>query len=221
MAVQISPLKNGSDARRLDHRADLLDAAIASARQTVEDALTHAVRPILSTNLRPGAVGLLHLVYTVHPRVPVVWVDTGYNTPATYRYAQTVEAELGLELIVYTPRMTPARWSATFGPIPRPGDTTFDAFVETAKLDPFRRALDELNPDLWLTGIRREQTPYRESLSTRTRGPRGVARVAPLIEWNAALVDAYIGRYALPDNDDYADPTKPGDRLECGLQQIA
>src|SRR5690606_38064251 len=52
-------------------------------------------RAIVTTNFRPFEAVILHLVTRVQPDVPVVWMDNGYNTEATYRYADEVTRLLG------------------------------------------------------------------------------------------------------------------------------
>ena len=51
---------------------------------------------IVTTNFRPYEAVILHLVTRVAPDVPVIWMDNGYNTEATYRYAEAVTQQLGL-----------------------------------------------------------------------------------------------------------------------------
>ena len=60
-------------------------------------------RAIVTTNFRPFEAVILHLVTQVQPDVPVVWMDNGYNTEATYRYADEVTKQLGLNLKIYLP----------------------------------------------------------------------------------------------------------------------
>ena len=45
-------------------------------------------RAIVSTNFRPYEAVVLHLATLVQPDIPVLWVDHGYNRPATYRHAE-------------------------------------------------------------------------------------------------------------------------------------
>ena len=52
-------------------------------------------RSIVTTNFRPFEAVILHLVTRVQPDVPVVWMDNGYNTEATYRFADEVTKQLG------------------------------------------------------------------------------------------------------------------------------
>lgn len=187
----------------------------------LDQAFAVASRPLLTTNFRPGSAALLHLLVSRCPDLPVIWIDTGYNTAATYHYVDYLSTRLSLNLHIYTPKWTAGRLAAVRGPIPSPGDAHYDAFVEAVKLEPFRRAFDELKPDVWFTGIRRHQSVYRSTIGAISRGHGGVLRVAPTYYWDDADVDAYLDHHAIANNTDYVDPTKPGDKLECGLQQLS
>ena len=55
-------------------------------------------RAIVSTNFRPYEAAILHLATQVQPDIPVLWVDHGYNRPATYQHAETLRARLKLNL---------------------------------------------------------------------------------------------------------------------------
>ena len=53
---------------------------------------------IVTTNFRPFEAVILHMVTLANPRVPVVWMDNGYNTEATDRFADEVTKLLKLDL---------------------------------------------------------------------------------------------------------------------------
>ena len=188
--------------------------------EIVARALRYASRPLISTNFRPKSAALLHLVTRVAPEIPVVWVDTGYNTSATYRHAEEITARLKLNLHVYTPRVTSARRYSVYSGVPSLDHPAHAAFTREVKLEPFERALREWNPDVWFTGIRGEQTDFRKQLGVVSRGPLGAIRVAPFFARSAVDQDDYLYEHGLPDYDDYHDPTKGDDRRECGLQHL-
>ena len=217
---QISALNTVSEPAE---SALLRDAALFNGlepHEIVARALRYATRPFLSTNFRPHTAALLHLVTRVMPDIPVVWVDSGYNTLATYRYAEAVTAQLRLNLHVYTPAVTATRRHAVLGGIPSLDDPAHAAFTREVKLEPFERALRELQPDLWFTGIRAEQTDFRKKLGVVSRGPFGATRVAPIFAWTAVDLEDYLYEHGLPDYSDYYDPTKVNDHRECGLQHL-
>lgn len=189
------------------------------AEGTIAWALELASRPVLTTNFRPGAAALIHLVTRQAPSIPVIWIDTGYNSPATYGYATELVQEWDLNLYVYTPRLTVARQAAQGG-VPARDSEAFVTFNRETKLEPFERAFNELKPDVWFTGIRREQSDFRASLGVVSRGAGNSLRVAPILGWDDDAVAAYLTRHGIADNDDYVDPTKPGAKLECGIQLL-
>jgi phosphoadenosine phosphosulfate reductase len=48
-------------------------------------------RAIVSTNFRPFEAVVLHLCVQAQPDIPVLWVDHGYNRPATYQHAEELK----------------------------------------------------------------------------------------------------------------------------------
>src|SRR6185436_14188102 len=72
-------------------------------------------RAIVSTNFRPYEAVILHLVTQVQPDIPVLWVDHGYNRPATYKHAEQLKKQLKLNIRAYVPRMTAAHYDVLWG----------------------------------------------------------------------------------------------------------
>jgi phosphoadenosine phosphosulfate reductase len=85
---------------------------------------------IVTTNFRPFEAVILHMVTRASPRVPVVWMDNGYNTEATYRFADEVTRLLKLDLHIYLPRRSRAHREAVEGPTPALDDPRHAAFTE-------------------------------------------------------------------------------------------
>lgn len=186
-------------------------------REIMRYTLEHAKRPVIFTNFRPLASAFLHLLTRFKPDMPVVWVDHGFNTAATYRHVERVVACLDLNLLVYAPRMSAAHYTAVHGAIPPLDTPQHELFVQIAKLEPFNRAMQDLRPDVWLNGIRREQNAYRKNLDVFTFGSHGTIRAAPMFHLTELAVEEYIAAHDLPDNHDYHDPTKGEEHRECGL----
>src|SRR5437870_4785323 len=70
---------------------------------------------IVSTNFRPYEAVVLHLCIEVQPDIPVLWVDHGYNRPATYRHAEQLIERLNLNLKTFLPRISAAHRDAIYG----------------------------------------------------------------------------------------------------------
>ncbi len=172
---------------------------------------------IITTKFGPHSAALLHLVTQLEVDAPILWADHGYNTVATYLFAEKLIKQLTLNMKIYTPEITSARRDALMDGVPDIGDELHEEFTRQVKLEPFGRALDELQPDLWITGIRKDQTAFRESLDIVTLTKRGVYKVAPLYNWTEIDLEGYLYENDLPTETDYFDPTKVLSDRECGL----
>jgi len=172
---------------------------------------------IVTTNFRPFEAVILHLVTRVKPDVPVIWMDNGYNTEATYRFADEVARRLQLNLRIYLPRRTRAHREAVEGATPALDDPRHAAFTKEVKLEPFARALRETAPKVWFTALRATDTAVRAQMEPVSVNPDGLIKVAPLLHWSSKDLHQYGEQHGLPNNFDYLDPTKGEDNRECGL----
>lgn len=206
-----------TDARSLfAHNAELEGA---SASEVVRWVLERAERPIVTTSFGAHAAVLLDLVCKVRPDTPVVWVDHGFNTYETYRFARSLIAKLNLNMQIFAPLHSPAWITASLGGVPDVNEPAHVEFTRQVKLEPFERALETLSPDVWLTGIRADETELRASLQTLSLDGRGILKVAPLLTWHEDEMNAYLAANNLPSETNYFDPTKGVEGRECGLHQ--
>ena len=188
-----------------------------SPKEIVEWALSIAKNPIITTNFRPYEAAILHLVSQVRPDITVLFVDSGYNTIATYKYAQKLIKDLKLNVKTYIPAQTRAFRDVAMDGIPSVDSPLHDEFTEQVKLEPFRRALSELAPDVWFNAIRKDQTEFRGALDVLSLSKDGVLKVAPLFYLTDSDLDTYLAEHNLPNEFDYFDPTKALANRECGL----
>lgn len=176
-------------------------------------------RAIVSTNFRPYEAAVLHLAVQAEPRIPVLWVDHGYNRPATYLHAEALRSLLNLNLRAYLPRLTAAHRDAIHGPVPTPDDEAeLKRFSALMKLEPFQRGMKELAPTVWITALRKVQNPNRAGLDIVSLDANfGALKVSPVFHWSDEQMEAYLAAHNLPNEWDYFDPAKADEKRECGL----
>ena len=195
-----------------------INAELGRNAQGLVDWAVGLMQPaIITTNFRPFEAVILHMVTRASPQVPVVWMDNGYNTDATYRFADEVTKLLNLDLHIYLPRRSRAHREAVEGSTPALDDPRHAAFTEEVKLEPFTRALRETAPTVWFTALRATDTAVRAQMEPVSVNPDGLIKVAPLLHWSTQDLHAYCVTHGLPNNFDYVDPTKGEDNRECGL----
>jgi 3'-phosphoadenosine 5'-phosphosulfate sulfotransferase (PAPS reductase)/FAD synthetase len=142
-------------------------------------------------------------------------MDNGYNTEATYRFADEVTQAAGLNLKTYLPLRSRAHREAVDGPTPALGDPGHDAFTAEVKLEPFARALRETAPQVWFTALRATDTAVRAQMEPVSINPDGLIKVAPLLHWSSKDLHEYCVMHGLPNNFDYVDPTKGEDNANA------
>ena len=120
----------------------------------IEWALTQGERAICTTNFRPFEAVILHMVTQVRPDMPIVWMDSGYNTEATYQFADELITRLNLNMVSYIPKRTRAHREALEGPMPGIDDSRHAAFTQEVKIEPFERALSEMRPEVLFSELR-------------------------------------------------------------------
>lgn len=142
----------------------------------------------------------LHLVSRVLPNAPVVWVDTGYLPAETHRYAEALTRRLGLNLRVYRADLAPPDMEARFGKLWETGHVEdLDLYDWVRKVEPLRRALEDLRPTGWVTGLRADQTDFRRTLG-RVSFDGERHKLAPILSWTARDVYRYMERHGLPQH---------------------
>lgn len=170
----------------------------ASARERVRWAhQRYGDRLVMSTSFGVQSGVMLHLVTRLVPDIPVIFIDTGYLFPETYRFAAELTERLKLNLKVYNPLMTPARQEALYGKRWEMGPEKLQEYNFDNKVEPMNRALSELGAEAWLAGLRREQADTRESLPVVQQQNRTV-KIHPIIDWGSRETYYYLTENGIP-----------------------
>ncbi|MEX1666278.1 phosphoadenosine phosphosulfate reductase domain-containing protein [Zhongshania arctica] len=207
----------------LDLKALNAELRHKSAADIIKWAMSLGEPMMGSTSFAPNAAVMLKLITDVAPEMPVVWADSGYNVPDTYRVAEQLKKLLNPNLKLYIPEITAEHRNAIMGGIPHPDDNPdlHKEFTRQVKLEPFSRAFADLAPKIWVTGIRKEETAFRQNLDILSWDGRGILKVAPIFYWTEADVLAFMAEHKLPSSKHYFDPTKVAENRECGLHTSA
>jgi phosphoadenosine phosphosulfate reductase len=178
---------------------------------------------IATTSFAQNSAAMLKIITDADSEIPVVWVDSGYNVPDTYRAAENIMTLLKPNMQIYIPQWTAERRNAIMGGIPHPDDDpdVHEEFTRQVKLEPFQEALNDLKPEVWISGIRREETDFRKTLDILSIDNRGILKVAPIFYWSEQDVQNFMDENELPSCRHYFDPTKVENNRECGLHTSA
>ncbi len=154
-------------------------------------------RLVLSTSFGIQSAVMLHLVTRIVPEIPVVFVDTGYLFPETYRFAEELTKRLNLNLKKYHSLRSAAEQEALFGKLWEQGAEGLAQYNWMNKVEPMNRALRELGAEAWLAGLRRSQASTREHLRV-VQVQNKLHKVHPIIDWNDRDIYRYLKENGLP-----------------------
>lgn len=173
-------------------------------RDATTEELLHAVLrehllgdAALVSSFGAESAALLHLVASVDPSVPVLFLDTGRHFPETLAYRDQLAGRIGLTNlrnlrpdpdVVATRDPSELRWS--FDP---------DGCCEIRKVVPLANALAGF--DATITGRKAFQASTRNALprfELDTSDTAGRIKFNPLADWTKAEIDAYFRKHDLP-----------------------
>ena len=202
-----------------------LDLAVANRALADQDpiaivrwALALGGTTIATTSMGVNAAATLYAVAEVDKHIPVVWVDTGFNTADTHRVANILVNRLGFNIHVFRPAHSADAIVREFQGVPTLEEPiAHQRFTHRVKLEPFQRALATLRPTVWISGVRADETDHRAQLDIVTRDPRGILKVAPFYHFSEGQLQRFMDLHGLPTCRHYFDPTKLLPGRECGL----
>ena len=223
---------------------DLERLEVSTAEEIVDSVLTNpaASRACLTCSFQAEDILVLDLLRKRLPRIPVLFLETGYHFAETYKFRDKLTREWQLNLVNAVPRKTVAEQESEFGILYRDEPTKC---CQLRKVEPLLEALEPF--DIWLTGLRREQSPTRKNLKKieQHRLPVGktLLKISPLADWTWAQVWEYTGAHGLSYLPQYDqgylsigcqpctaipnDPQNPrsgrwsGRKLECGIHTFS
>ena len=160
------------------------------ARAVIGNALDSAEAPCVTSSFQAECVVLLHLLRTVKPDIPVLFLDTVHHFAETYAYRDELVERWALNLVTLV------------ADEPKPGlwQESTQACCARHKVGPLFGALERY--DTWFTGLRREQSPSRASLaeveSFTLPSGKTLSKISPLARWTTREVWEYAKAHGIP-----------------------
>jgi phosphoadenosine phosphosulfate reductase len=153
-----------------------------AVRATLDRAINGAQAVCLTCSFQAEDVLLTKLAIELNPKLPILFLDTGYHFAETYTYRDRIASEWQLNLINLLPDKTVPEQEAEKGLLYQFAP---DQCCKLRKVEPLFKAVGEYQ--VWLTGLRREQarsrTALEESAQFTLPGGKQVLKLAPLAAW--------------------------------------
>lgn len=169
---------------------------------TAQDRISWALETLPKTHVMSSSFGIqaavmLHLVTDQKKDIPVVLTDTGYLFPETYQFIDELVERLSLNLKIYRSKLSSAWQEARLGKLWEQGISGIEQYNQLNKVEPMRRAFDELGVQTWFSGLRREQSKSRATLPILAI-QNNTFKFLPIIDWSNKDIHYYLKEHALP-----------------------
>jgi phosphoadenosine phosphosulfate reductase len=171
--------------------------AASTPEVLLDDVIRHQYRGgvALVSSFGADSAVLLHMIARIDRATPVLFLETGMLFPETLDYQRDLASRLGLtELRLIRP--DPADLAGDDPDATLHRDNT-DACCFIRKTLPLRRALEPFGA--WITGRKRSQAATRTGLELFEEDrENGMLKINPLVDWDSAMVRAYMTEHDLP-----------------------
>ena len=152
---------------------------------------------ILTTSFGAQSSALLHLATQIHPNLPVLFIDTGYHFPETLSFAEDLKNRLRLHVRTYRPLLSPDEIESRYGRLWENGPEGLEQFHEIIRVEPMRRAMRDMDPKIWIAGLRRCSSESRQNMDFLTRQDARL-KLLPLLDWTDRDLGQYLKTHSLP-----------------------
>jgi phosphoadenosine phosphosulfate reductase len=173
--------------------ADSADAVLAWVAATFAGR-----RVVATTGFGMEGCVLLDLLDRADLAIPVIWLDTGFLFDETHDLRRRLKARYPrLSFVRHAIDLSPDEQDLALGP--RLWQRDPDRCCGLRKVVPMRRAMADA--DVWLTALRRDQSPERATLPVVGRdATNSVWKVCPLLTWDRPRVWQYVIDHDVPFN---------------------
>ena len=181
----------------LEKRARRLTATFGSSpsKEILDEAINRQFqgRIALVSSFGAESAVLLHLVASVNPQTPVIFLDTGKHFAQTLSYRKKLAREFGLENVIDV--LPDVDEIAAEDPSGDLWNSNPDACCSLRKVRPLTSALDQV--DAWITGRKQFHGGARTALPVFEASGQHV-KVNPIVRWSKEELESYVVQHQLP-----------------------
>ena len=166
---------------------------ISSIEQQINAYTSQGKKLFATSSFQTQSAPLLHILSRIDRSIPIYFLNTGYLFPETLRYKDLLAERLGLRIIpLYSD--VPKFNQRVGGRLLYEVDVDRCCFLN--KTMPLQPVLAQ--HDVWINGVRADQTSHRKTLAVIETGPFGTLRYHPLLHWTSRDIYRYRTRFDLP-----------------------
>lgn len=156
----------------------------------------------IGTSFQGAGLVVLHTASELGLKFPVFTLDTGLLFPETLELKAQIEERFGITIQSLTPDQTVGEQAAEHGP--ELWAKSPDLCCTLRKVLPLQKKLSE--SDVWITGLRRQQSDTREKTRIAelykfdVLRDRHILKLNPMANWTRDQVQTHLAKHNIPTN---------------------
>jgi phosphoadenosine phosphosulfate reductase len=154
---------------------------------------TFAPRIGLSSSFGGQSAALIHLAIQVEPKIPIVFINTGFLFNETLQFVEDLKKRFNLNIREF--KATPEQIAVTKENLAKRKSFS-EPCCDDSKIALMKKSLEGF--DCWLAGLRRSQGDTRKSIKIIEEYEGGLLKVHPLANWSSKQLYAYMTEHHLP-----------------------
>ncbi len=147
-----------------------------------------------SSSFQTQSVVLLHLISKIDNSIPIYFLNTGFHFPETLEYKAELTKRFDLNVVDLFSEISKIQQRNDAGRMLYTSDPDYCCYLNKVQpLEPIMK-----NFDIWISGVRSDQSAVREGMSTENKAHHGVTRYHPMLGWTGKMIYEYIAKHTLP-----------------------
>ena len=170
-----------------------MENKISKSLSIIKNSLQEYSETFFACSFGKDSIVVLDLLLRTHPKIKVVCIDTSYEFPETLSFANKVVKEKSLVFEWVRPsKEEVSEIEKKYG-----DEQVINEQYKCCemKIPAIKSFLNNNNYDAWITGLRRDETPFRKNMTHVEKGT--VTKINPILDWTEKDVWEYINNNSL------------------------
>lgn len=150
----------------------------------------------VSSSFQSHSLPLLHIISRFQPETPVYFLNTGFHFPETMAFRHVIADLMGLNIIDVSSPVSKAGQRDEGGKFFFVNNPDHCCYLN--KVLPMEPVIAQ--HDVWINGVRRDQTKFRATLQEEEPLSDGKLRYHPMLDWTSKMIWEYRKEYNLPEH---------------------
>lgn len=164
--------------------------------QKLRDYKLAGKKAFISSSFQSHSLPLLHIISRFDKEIPVYFLNTGFHFPETISFRHEIEELFGLNVIDLVSPVSKTGQRDEQGKFFFANNPDHCCYLN--KVLPLEPVIEK--HDVWISGVRRDQTKFRSQLQEEEVLNDGKLRYHPMLDWTSKMIWEYRKEFNLPQH---------------------